>query len=608
MDVFLVGMFRKGSIMKTIKMQLIVVIVGVSLLTTTLIGGIFIYNMIKTSDEGLANYQTELRANVEHQLKMEVQTAVAVAEGYYKKQQAGELTPDQARKEAADRIRDMRYDDGNGYFAVDTYDGVNVVLLGRDTEGKSRINSVDPNGKHFIQEMIVNGKKDGGGYTELMFAKPNTTEPLPKLNYSVAFAPYQWIIETGVWIDYIDAQIAQKKAAQDEALHSAIIRAIINMVVLEILFVILGIYIGKKMGQPIQLMAQRVHTLSTGDFRQVESAEIAACMDRQDEIGQISRAVRDLRANISKLMITIVESAEYVASASEELTASSDQSATVSGQVANSVVNVAGSCGEQFNAVNHADERVKDLSSNMQQFQTAIEAAHKKIESTNEAAMLGSNDVSQAVEQMRAIESSVGEASRVITGLGEESKQIGTIVDTISEIAAQTNLLALNAAIEAARAGEHGRGFAVVADEVRKLAEQSQVAASQIAELIASIQQSADRAVASMQSGNEQVQSGTSMVTNAGSTFRDIVGMVTEVADSSNLMGKTVDNLTDGAEQIAQAVKTIDDMSRKVSSEAENVSAATEQQSATMQEIANASRALAENAQKLQAATAKFQI
>ena len=594
--------------MKTIKMRLILVIVGVSLLTTLLIGGFFIYNMVQTSNEGLVTYQSELRENVGRELRLQTESAISVIDSYYKKQQTGELTPEQAKKEAADRIRDMRYDAGAGYFAIDTYEGVNVVLLGRDAEGKSRIDAVDPNGKHFIQEIIANGKKDGGGYTEFMFAKPNTTEALPKMNYSAVFAPYQWVIETGVWIDYIDAQIAQKAEKQSAELHSGILRVILYMIILEVLLVFFGIYMGKKIGHPIQLMAQRVNTLATGDFRIVTSAEIEALMERPDEIGQISRAVRELRANVGKLMQTIMESSEYVASASEELTASAEQSASVSGQVADSIVKVAESCGEQLTAVNDAGGLANELASHMNEFQSSIHSAHQTVQSASETASLGSQEVGRAVEQMRSIETAVGESAEVIAGLGEESKKIGTIVDTISEIAAQTNLLALNAAIEAARAGEHGRGFAVVADEVRKLAEQSQDAAGRIAELIGAIQTAAEQAVTAMQMGNEQVKSGTGAVTRAGNTFQDIAAMVNRVSDESGKMSQTVQELAGGTARISQAVQTIDEMSRKVSGESETVSAATEEQTSTMHEIANASRALSKMAQKLQEAAAKFQI
>lgn len=599
---------KELGFMKTIKMRLILVIVGVSVLTTLLIGGFFIYNMIQASNAGLVTYQKELRENVERELQLQTESAISVINSYYQKQQAGLLTKEQAMKEAADRIRDMRYNDGAGYFAIDTYEGINVVLLGRDTEGKSRLDAVDPNGKRFIEEIIANGRKDGGGYTEFMFAKPDTTEPLPKVNYSAAFAPYQWVIETGVWIDYIDAQIAEKAAEQHAELYSGIIRVVIYMLILEALLVVFGVYMGKKIGYPIQLMAQRINTLATGDFRIVSSTEIEALMDRPDEIGQMSRAVRDLRANISKLMKTIMESSEYVASASEELTASSDQSASVSGQVADSIVKVAASCNEQLTAVNDAGGRANDLSLHMSEFRGSLETAHQTINTASQTASDGSQQVGKAVDQMHSIETAVGESTEVIAGLGEQSKKIGTIVDTISAIAAQTNLLALNAAIEAARAGEHGRGFAVVADEVRKLAEQSQDAASRIAELIRGIQTAAGQAVAAMKTGNEQVKSGTDAVTRAGDTFRDIAVMVNKVSDESNKMSQTVQGLAGGTAQISKAVQTIEEMSRKVSGESQTVSAATEEQTSTMNEIANASRSLAEMAQKLQEAAAKFQI
>ena len=594
--------------MNSIKTRLIVVIVGVSLLTTICIGGFFIYKMVVTSNEGIATYRQEEMENVKRELKIETETAVFVMEECYKKQQSGQMTEEQAKKEAADRVRDLRYDDGKGYFYMDTYEGVNVVLLGRDAEGKSRINATDPTGKYYIQEILANGRQQGGGYTELMFAKPNETEALPKLNYSVAFEPYHWVIGTGVWIDYIDGLVAKKAEAQNSALRSSIIQVLLFMVVLQVLFALLAIYVGKKIATPIQVVSNRLDVLATGDFRETQDAEIAVLMERSDEIGVISRAVGQLRKNVNDLMKTIVESAEYVAAASEELTSSAEQSASVSGQVADSIVKVAESCNEQFSSVDAAGQRTRDLSAHMQEFTSTIEESGQKIQSTNEAASKGSKDVETAVEQMQSIEASVGQSAEVIAGLGDESKKIGTIVDTISEIAAQTNLLALNAAIEAARAGEHGRGFAVVAEEVRKLAEQSQDAAGEIADLIGAIQRAAEDAVVAMQTGNEQVKGGTVAVSNAGRTFSDIVSMVTEVATQSEAMEKIVGNLANGTEQISQSIGKIDTMSRSVSSEAETVSAATEEQTASMHEIANASRSLAEMAQKLQEAVAKFKV
>ena len=199
----------------SMKTRLIGVIVGVSVVTMLCIGGFFIYNSVKDNETQLANYRSDLERNVEARLRNETEIAVSAIEEIYKKQQAGQLTEEQAKKQAADVVRDLRYDEGKGYFWVDTEDGINVVLLGRDTEGKSRIGLTDPSGKQFIKEMIENGLKPGGGFTDLMFAKPNETTPLPKRNYTTTFKPYRWVLGTGVWIDEIDGKVAERGTHED---------------------------------------------------------------------------------------------------------------------------------------------------------------------------------------------------------------------------------------------------------------------------------------------------------------------------------------------------------------------------------------------------------
>ena len=596
---------------RSIKSKLIAAIAGVSIATALCVGGFFIHSQIEANHAQLAHFRENLEVNIESGLKGETQVAYSILEEYYKKQQSGELTQEQAQLQAAAAIRDLRYDNGKGYFFVDTTEGINVVLLGRDTEGKSRINAVDPNGKYYIQEIIKNGmSSEEGGFTDLMFAKPNSTEPLPKRNYSICFRPWNWVIGTGIWIDEIDSQVAREQDMLAEELHNDIMVGVGVTLVLLILFVAFAFYIGNQIAHPIRMSAKRLKYLGDGDFREhpEDKEEVAAMLARTDEMGLMAHAMQDVRIKLTELMQQIVSTAEYLAAASEELTSTSEQAAQVSKSVADSVMNVAGNCTEQFTQVETASGNVTNLTAHMEEFSATIRETTQEVQNTNRLAEEGKANVGGAVSNMETIDATVTHIADVIEQLGEKSQQIGVIIDTISSIAEQTNLLALNAAIEAARAGEHGRGFAVVAEEVRKLAEQSRTSAGEIANVVVGIQQDTANAVKAMKEGVEQVKSGTGAVKDAGTSFEDIAKMVSAVADNAETMEGAVGTLADSTMKINEAIEQINTMSRSVASEAENVSAATEEETASMLEIADASRKLAEQAQDLQNALSRFKL
>ena len=597
-------MFHFAS--SSLRMKFIILMVGTSLVTVICITALWLQTLRMEARTQLENYRTQLLQDVDTSLKNETQIVVSLLEKVYQQQQAGLLSEPEAKKLAADLVRDLRYDDGKGYFWIDTADGVNVVLLGRDVEGKSRIDLVDPNGVHFIQEMLKNGRQPGGGYTDLSFAKPGETTPLPKRNYTTTFTPYQWVLGTGVWIDQIDALIAAQKEAIDADFYSSLRMTVLVSVLIEALCIALAIFFSNKLATPIAHVTNRLATLAQGDFR--HNAALEAKISSTDEIGRMSQALDTLQHNVRQMMKQAIEAAEKITTAVAQLNESADQSATVSSQVASSMSKVADSCNEQFAEMDRTKAQIGTLEQHMSAFAGNLSQTVDAVDGTNRAAAQGATRVNEAVLQMQRIAESVSHSAEVITVLGEESDKIGTIVDAIAAIAEQTNLLALNAAIEAARAGENGRGFAVVAEEVRKLAEQSSTSADEITALITSIQEKAQNAVEVMQEGASQAQGGTEAVDAAGRTFKEIASMVEHVASESSAMGSRVHELEQSTHSIRDSAESMNKMSRSVAAESQTVSAATQEQTAAVQQIAGASRSLNEMSQAMHAAISKFKV
>ncbi|AFQ42870.1 methyl-accepting chemotaxis protein [Desulfosporosinus meridiei] len=361
------------------------------------------------------------------------------------------------------------------------------------------------------------------------------------------------------------------------------------------------VMIANRFTKPILLIREECQLLAQGDFRVRETGNFA-----EDEIGQLANGFLKMGTNLRDMVSMVSAQAEQLAAASEELTASVEQSAQAANLVATSITEVATGAEDQLSSVNDTASVVEEMSASIQQVSaTTSNVAGQSVQAANKANE-GNISVNKAVSQMAKIEQTVNDSAKAVTELGERSKEIGQIIVTISGIAEQTNLLALNAAIEAARAGEQGRGFAVVADEVRKLAEQSQEATQQISSLISEIQEDTDKAVFVMDNGTREVALGAEVVNTAGQIFQEIAELVTNTSGEMKEIATTIDQMAIGSQQIVESVNKIDDLSKMVSGEAQTVSAATEEQSASMEEISSSSQSLATLAQNLQEAVNKF--
>ncbi len=594
---------------RSIKITLILVIVCIALVTGIGIEGFSVYSTIRNNQKQAQAYQERLIEDVQNELEHEVDVVWSLIDTIHTQQEAGVYTEEEAKKLAADLTRELRYDDGNGYFWIDTTEGVNVVLLGRDTEGSSRYDSVDPNGVYYVQEILNAGMQDGGGFAYYSFAKDGGTEPLPKMSYSLEYEPYDWVIGTGVWIDDIDEEVENYTSAANQAMFYSIVNSIVFLVILLIILIVVAMFIGNSIAAPIKVITKDVERMASGDFSAVEETKERENMRKiRSEIGTMSNAGETLQSSIRDLMNRISESTDFVASASEELNATAGQSADASGMVAESCTNVAGSCNDQMSAVTDATNEVEAFSENMDEFSNTIESFGETIKATNEAASTGITEIQKAIDQMQKIEESVSASSEAVASLGDQIATIGTIVDTISDIAGQTDLLSLNASIEAARAGEAGKGFAVVADEIRHLSDETNSAAMKITEMINSIQAGSNDTVRTMEEGLEIVKSGSIVVSSSGETFDQIVQMVSEVSEQANRMEGIVSELSSGTSRIRDHIQEVDRMSQTIAEETSNVSAASEEQTAGANEIAAAAERLAKTASELQGFVSKFKL
>ena len=600
-------MKKQRKSIHSIKTLLVGIIIGATLITAIGLETFSVRNTLANNELQKEQYGQRLLEDIQAQQQYEVELAWSVINQIYEKQVSGEYSEAQAKELAADMVRNLRFNDGKGYFWIDTVDGTNVVQLGdANVEGTNRYNDSDIDGNYYIQDIIA-AAKQGGGYAFFSFPKPGETVATPNMSYSMLFEPYGWVIGTAVWIDSIDELKSGYEEEAHQAMKKTIYQLVIFITILVILLAAFAIFIGNKIANPIIHITDEIERMATGDFSNKETRAKAAIKNKS-EIGQMVVAETTLQANIRGLMENINDTIAFVSSESQELMKISNQAADASEMVAENCTEVAGNCNNQMDVVNSANSEVGMLVNKVSEFLETLALFQSEIEHTNDAAATGRTDILDVVNQMNTIESAVKDTSSVIMALEEQLGKIGSIVNTISEIANQTNLLSLNASIEAARAGEAGRGFAVVASEISNLADESNDATAQIAEMITSIQESSKEAVSAMEKGLESVAQGTKVVNHSGETFKLIVERITDISKQAEVMQGIVQELSDGTDNVKNYFGGIDHMSCNVADATSNVSAASQEQAASAQEIYAASQRLTKKIEELNDIIHKFKI
>ena len=398
-------------------------------------------------------------------------------------------------------------------------------------------------------------------------------------------------------------RLARAEMAHSEDVFSGVkTTTLVALIIVVVLSVITLVLLLRSIKNSVDTILEGARHIAAGDLRS------KIMLDGDDEFAHIAHQFNTMVESMQKMIRKIKATATDVAGSSEELTANANQSAQVTQNVAQSITEVAEAAEKQMSIVTKSSATIDDFQHGLEEVITNQRHAREQTQATAQKATEGNSFVQSTVEQMNSIAQTVQQTGEIVGKLGERSKEIGNIVEIISNISGQTNLLALNAAIEAARAGEHGRGFAVVAEEVRKLAEESQNASQKISDLIQSIQAETSQAVASMEEGRREAEKGKENVTATGESFSEILSMIGDVKKASLAVSERVLQLREDMNTIVDGMGEVDTSAKGIGSESQNVSAATEEQAAGMEEIASSSRSLANMANDLQTETDKFKV
>ncbi len=431
-----------------------------------------------------------------------------------------------------------------GYpYALDAGVDRGRLVIHPAAEGSSLLETRDAHGREFIREML----DKGDGTTTYDWRNPNETEAREKVVVYNRYEPWNWMIASGSYLDEFNSE-------GKEAGRGLMLVALISI---PVVFFIVWVATRRWIARPLDEAVALASRVAGGDFTtHIESRT-------HDEIGQLMRALADMVGKLGRTIAEVRHAATAVAGDATQLRESSDS--------------VAQGSNQQSDAASGMAAAVEQMTASIGMIVEHAEQAHAISQESQEVSRESSATIQSAVAAMTHIAETVRQASEAIEQLGRESEEISNIVRVIKDIADQTNLLALNAAIEAARAGEAGRGFAVVADEVRKLAERTAKSTHEISDMIGRIQHGTQNAVRNMNLGVEQVAEGVRVAAEADQAIERIREGSTRVSNAVTTISEAIREQNAASASIAQGLERIADMTERNTREAEQSARAAEE-------------------------------
>ncbi|MBK7768636.1 MAG: cache domain-containing protein [Sulfuritalea sp.] len=504
----------------------------IATIVATLIALIVLFAGVLYAERGL------LLSDRQEKVRNLVEVAHGVIAQHAKAVNEGRMSLEDAQAGALAVVRNMRYDTVEYFWVNDMTPRVLMHAAKPELEGKDMSALKDPNGKLLFNEFVAVVKKNGKGFVDYYWPKPDEKDPVAKISYVMGFAPWGWIVGSGIYLDDVN------RIFREEAIK----------------FLIWGLIVAAIVAIPLVLLRRSLLRLLGGEpsqavavARRIAAGDIGTDVDcAPGDSESLLAGMKAMQGNLRSMIREVINGAENLGRASQDMMQSAE--------------NVSALASKQSDAASSISESVVEMTVSMNLVEESAGEAFTLSQQAGSLADSGSTVIQDATAEMQRLSNAVNSSSVAIQELGRKSEQITSIVNTIKEIADQTNLLALNAAIEAARAGEQGRGFAVVADEVRKLAERTALSTTDIATTISSIQTGTQGAVASMESGVTQATKGVQLAQQGGESIDQIRDGTKRVQTVVNDISGALVEQSSAAKQISSSVGEIVQMSAETSS------------------------------------------
>jgi len=453
-------------------------------------------------------------------------------------------------------------------------------------------------------------KANGVGTTKTMGGNQATTgtgasqgsAPSEMLNYDTARKAF---IED--FDKIINKQVTDAKTTYDEskAVYKNTIIAIGSLIsICAAITLILSVIITEFITSPVKRVTTKLKEISNngGDLTQRIGYE------SKDEIGELSRNFDLFIEKLQGIIKEVAASAETIAFSSAQLSTATISTTQSLEDISNTIVEIASSTSEGAAVSEETTASLQEIANFSQSTASASRSTAVNSKKAKEAAEDGSEKISEVISSITDIASSSKEVSSMINELEESSRKIGDIIQIITSISEQTNLLALNAAIEAARAGEAGRGFSVVADEIRKLADESNNAARQISELVKENQLKSASTVTSVNHVEEKVSLGVDIASEVGESIKNIIDNIKNIVNEIDQIDDANERQAQSTKEMEKAISNLAITSNEVAEGTENISTGIEEQLRTMTEIETTTEQLSEMAKRLRDVTSGFKV